>query len=445
MHALPARRIARLLTALAASRMFAVTGTLLLLATAAAEDWPQWRGQGRDGVWNETGLIESFSGESVQRKWTTPIGAGYSGPTVADGRVFVMDRLTEPVSTERVLCLDAQTGHELWRHAYPSSYEGISYTAGPRAAVTVDRGLAYGLGATGYLSCLDVAEGKVAWQRDLREEFKIRMPNWGIAASPLIEGERVFLQIGGSDDSCVVALDRLTGETVWRSLADEASYSSPIMIDQAGQRVLVVWTGQRIVGLNPTDGALLWEHPYPWVHWPIGIATPVFDGDQLLISDVHRGSVLLKLGQQSPTVEQLWYRTNEDGAALHALMSTPLIIANHIYGADENGVLRCLKRETGEQVWEDDSAVPTIKWATIHLVRNRDRVWMFNDRGEVIIAKLSPQGFESLSRAKLIDPTTEQLRRRDGVTWSHPAFADRHVFARNDRELVCADLSAGMN
>ncbi len=204
-------------------------------------------------------------------------------------------------------------------------------------------------------------------------------------------------------------------------------------------------TGQRIVGLNPADGALLWEHPYPWVHWPIGIATPVFDGDQLLISDVHRGSVLLKLGQQSPTVEQLWYRTNEDGAALHALMSTPLIIADHIYGADENGVLRCLKRETGEQVWEDDSAVPTIKWATIHLVRNRDRVWMFNDRGELIIAKLSPEGFESLGRAKLIDPTTEQLRRRDGVTWSHPAFANRHIYARNDRELVCADLSAGTN
>jgi outer membrane protein assembly factor BamB len=123
-------------------------------------------------------------------------------------------------------------------------------------------------------------------------------------------------------------------------------------------------------------------------------------------------------------------------------MSTPLVIDDHIYGADENGILRCLDLLTGEQVWEDDSAVPTIKWATIHMVRNHDRVWLFNDRGELIIATLTPRGFRQISRAKLIDPTTEQLRRRDGVTWAHPAFANRHVFVRNDRELVCADLSA---
>ncbi|TVP99525.1 MAG: dehydrogenase [Planctomycetaceae bacterium] len=418
--------------------------TFAMVAPVRGEDWPQWRGPGRDGIWNETGLIESFVDEVIPRRWSVPIGAGYSGPTVADGRVLVMDRMTEPDETERVLCLDAETGRELWVHTYPSRYDGIGYTAGPRASVTVDRGLAVGLGAAGHLSCLELDDGRVRWQRDLREDFKIRMPNWGIAASPLIEGERIFLPISGEGDACVVALDRLTGNTLWQALPDEATYSSPILIDQAGRRVLVVWTGQRVVGLKPEDGGLLWEHPFPWVHWPIGIASPVLAREYLLVSEVHQGSLLLQLDQAEPSVAPVWHLSNktQDEPSLHCLMSTPLVIDDHIYGADENGILRCLDLLTGEQVWEDDSAVPTIKWATIHMVRNDDRVWMFNDRGELIIAALSPRGFRQISRAKLIDPTTEQLRRRDGVTWAHPAYANRHVFVRNDRELVCADLSA---
>lgn len=408
------------------------------------EDWPQWRGPHRDGVWTETGLIDSFAEEVIPRKWSVPIGSGYSGPTVAEGRVLVMDRMTEPAEVERIVCVDAETGQERWVHVYACSYDGIGYTAGPRASVTVDQGLAFGLGASGIACCLELADGQVRWQRDLREDFRIRMPNWGIAASPLVEDGRVFLPISGEGDACVVALDRLTGDTLWQALPDEATYSSPILIDHGGQRVLVVWTGQRVVGLDPRDGTLLWEHPLPWIHWPIGIASPVLAGNHLLISEVHQGSLLLHLDPDRPRVTPVWHRSNrdQDEPALHCLMSTPLVIDKHIFGADENGVLRCLDLATGDQLWEDDSAVPTIKWATIHLVRNRDRVWMFNDRGELIIAHLTPQGFRQLSRAKLIDPTTEQLRRRDGVTWAHPAFANRHVFVRNDRELVCADLSA---
>ena len=141
----------------------------------------------------------------------------------------------------------------------------------------------------------------------------------------------------------------------------------------------------------------------------------------------------------------MWHRNKKnspDGAALHCLNSTPFIDGQHIYGADSRGVLRCLRLETGEQAWEDKTAVPEGRFATIHLIHRGNRTWMFNARGELIISKLPPEGFQELSRAKLIEPTMEQFRRRDGVTWSHPAFAYRHVFARNDKELVCADLSA---
>ena len=270
------------------------------------------------------------------------------------------------------------------------------------------------------------------------------MPNWGIACSPLVEGDLLIVQIGG-EDACVLALHKSTGEQQWVALADEASYSAPIVIDQAGRRVLVCWTGERVVGLQPANGKLYWEFGFKYEKWPIGIATPVFADNKLLVSDAHKGTLLLRLDDNSLGVHQVWHRRKEDvgeSAALHCLISTPLIRGSHVYGADSRGIVRCLDLQTGEQVWEDNTAVPENRWATIHLIQHEDDVWLFNERGELVISRLSPKGLESVSRAKLIDPTLEQLRRRDGVTWSHPAFAYRHVFARNDKELICADLSA---
>jgi outer membrane protein assembly factor BamB len=357
----------------------------------------------------------------------------------------VTDRVTEPEPIERVLCFHWETGEKIWSHSYECKYDGIGYQAGPRASVLVDGGRAYSLGAAGHLFCLDAATGKVLWGRDLRAEYNIRMPNWGIAAAPLVEGDLVIVEIGGDDGACVAAFDKISGQQRWKALPDDASYSAPIMVDQAGRRVLVCWTGNRITGLDPQNGRLHWEHPWPWERWPIAIATPVVYGNLLLISEAHRGSALFELDQEKPAIQMRWHRRKEDlpdRAALHCLISTPLIDGEYLYGADGRGVLRCLRLDNGEQVWEDRTAVPENNWATIHLVRNAQRTWMFNERGELIIARLSPQGFEEISRAKLLDPTTAQLRRRDGVTWSHPAFAHRHIFARNDKELVCADLSA---
>ena len=296
----------------------------------------------------------------------------------------------------------------------------------------------------GHLFCFDAATGNVVWSRNLYSDYSIRMPNWGISAAPLMVDDSLVVQIGGDNESCVVGLDAATGKERWTALADDASYSAPILIKQAGQRVVVVWTGERIAGLAPESGKLLWAYDFKWEKWPIGIADPVADRDWLMVSEAHKGTLLLKCHSDKMAIEKVWNWRNEnapDGVAMHCLMSTPYIDGDHIYGADTSGVLRCLRLDTGEQVWEDRTAVPVDRWATIHLVRNGERTWLFNERGELIIAKLSPQGYEEISRAKLIEPTTGQLRRRNGVTWSHPAFADRHVFARNDEELVCADLS----
>jgi hypothetical protein len=180
----------------------------------------------------------------------------------------------------------------------------------------------------------------------------------------------------------------------------------------------------------------------------INIATPVVDSDRIFLTSFYDGAMMLRLAKDSLAVEPVWARSGRDEMhtdALHSIISTPYFEGDHIYGVDSYGEFRCLDAKTGDRVWESLVPTPKSRWSTIHMVKNGDRMWMFNERGELVIARLSPSGYEEISRAKLIAPTKVQLSMRGGVCWSHPAFADRHVFARNDEELVCASLEAGEN
>lgn len=442
-HSSFARRWLGWATFAAAGLVFAFQGGQS--GTARGEDWPQWRGPARDGVWREQGLVEKFAGPELKARWRVPIGPGYSGPTVADGRVFVMDKQTEGTPGERVVCVDEKTGKVLWTHAYECRYVKIGYTAGPRASVTVAGGLAYSLGAMGHAFCLDVKDGRVVWQRDLNRDNAIEMPIWGIAGSPLIVDDLVILHIGGTPNACVVGLDKKTGEQRWAALSDRGQYAAPILVEQAGKKVVVVWTGDAVVGLEPSSGKTWWRYEWKPRNMPIGVATPVLDGDRLFMTSFYDGSLLLKLKQDTVAVDKVWQRVGQSERvtdALHSIISTPIILGDHVYGVDSYGELRCLNLANGDRIWENQTATPKARWSTIHFVKNGDRVWMFNERGELIIGRLTPQGYEELSRAKLLAPTLDQLNQRNGVCWSHPAFANRAVFARNDQELVCADLAA---
>ncbi|HQU46388.1 MAG TPA: PQQ-like beta-propeller repeat protein [Pirellulales bacterium] len=409
-----------------------------------ADDWPQWRGPTRDGVWHETGLVEKFDASHLKPRWRVPISSGYSGPTVADGRVFVTDRVAEPKQIERVHCFDWKTGEKIWSHAYDCEYRDVGYTAGPRAAVAIDEGRAYSLGAMGHFFCFDAASGKILWKLDLDREYRIRMPIWGLAASPLIENDLVILQVGG-ENACLVALDKVTGKKRWRAMQDDASYAAPIVIEQAGRRVLVCWTGQHVAGLDPPTGKVLWAYPFPPSKMVLAISTPVVEGDHLFVTGFYDGSLMLRLNEKKPAVDKIWRRVGLDEQhtdSLQSLIGTPYMKDNYVYGVDSYGELRCLEGDTGDRVWEELPAGRKVRWFNIHMVENQDKIWMFNERGELAITRLSPKGYEEISKAKLIAPTREQLNERGGVCWSHPAFAYRHVFARNDEELLAADLSA---
>lgn len=418
---------------------------LLFHVQIFAADWPQWRGANRDGIWREEGVVAKFDSRELPVRWRVKIAAGYNGPTVADNRVYVTDRLTAPAPIERVRCFDAMAGQEIWSYPYECEYEKVGYRAGPRASVTIDQGRAYSLGTMGHLFCFDAAKGHVLWGKDLKSQYKIRMPNWGIAAAPLVENNLLIVHIGGKDNACLVAFDKLTGKEKWRALNDRASYSAPIIIEQAGKRVLICWTGDSVAGLAPLTGKLYWRHPFTPSKMVIGIATPVFQDGYLFVSSFYDGSLLLKVDPDKLAVEKLWRRkgaSERNTDSLHCCISTPVIQGAYIYGVDSYGELRCLDLRTGDRIWESLEAVPKARWSNIHMVRHEEKIWMFNERGELIISKLSPKGFEQISRARLIDPTQGQLGQRGGVCWSHPAYAYKHIYARNDQELVCADLSA---
>ena len=427
--------------------------TAVLLASALplmgvrvnADDWPQWRGSQRDGRWNEQGIRDDLPDGQYPLSWSVDIGPGYCGPTVAKGRVYVMDRqVTDRNETERILCFDSAKGTLLWQVEYKAPYGNVGYAAGPRASVTIDQGRAFAVGSRGNFHCLDAGSGELIWQHDLETEYSIEMPIWGIAASPLVYGELVIQQVGGSQNSSMVAFEKKTGKEVWRALNDKAGYSSPIVIRQADKDVLVCWTGESLSGLDPSTGKLYWTHPFPSSRMPIGISTPIIDNEMLFVSSFYDGSMMIRVPAKSLTSELIWREVGKDEQntkSLHTMIGTDILENGYVYGADSYGEMRCLNAMTGARIWEDLKAVPKARWATIHMVRQADRVWMFNERGELLIAKLSPAGLTILDRCKLLEPTTVQLAQRGGVCWSHPAFAEKSIFARSDSKLVKASLA----
>jgi outer membrane protein assembly factor BamB len=420
-----------------------------------ADDWPQWLGPKRDAVWRETGLVEKLPAQ-FSYKWRTPIGGGYSGPAVVDGRVYVMDRqlatdTTNPSNafsrgqipgSERVLCLNESDGKILWTHEYPSAYT-VSYAAGPRVTPAIDSGKVYSLGAEGDLSCVDAKTGKSIWQRNFGKDYGVKTPMWGFAGHPLVDGNKLICLVGG-EGSVAVAFDKQTGKEIWRALsAKEPGYAPPMIYDFAGKRQLIIWHPESVNSLDPETGKIFWNYPTKAIQSGMTIPTPLKSGDRLFLTSFYNGSLMLRV--TSDTSELIWESkkvSEKDTDGLHSVMATPLIQDGYIYSPCSYGQFRCLKEETGERLWE--TFAPTSgkseRWGHAFLVKNGSRAFIFSEKGDLIIAKLTPEKYEEISRAHLIDPINRDPGRF--VVWSHPAFANKSVYARNDKEIVCVSLAA---
>jgi len=415
----------------------AVILPLVLPAAGRGEDWPQWRGPGRDGVCSETGLWESFPADGLKVRWRVPVGWGFSSPVVAQGRVYLHDsEVVKPKAKERLRCWDAATGQPLWTHAYDVTYEDWAFDPaqeiGPVATPIIHRGKIYILGRVGHLLCLDARTGEVLWQRNLEQDYRVAFAPG--APSPLVEGELLILFIGGKPDASVVALNKDTGREVWKALDEALTYSSPIVIVSGGKRQLIVWTQESVTSLDPAAGTTWWRQRL-LTSGDYAVSTPVFHQDRLLI-----GGLMFALDADKPAATVLWPESKAPARRIYSHTSTALFRGDHLFSAKSTGELICVEARTGKQVWESIKVTSLNNGASIHLTPNGDTTLLYTDQGELIRARLTAQGYQEISRALVLKPTFPFGGRN--VAWPAPAYANRHIFARNGKELICASLAA---
>jgi outer membrane protein assembly factor BamB len=420
---------------------------------AHGDDWPQWMGPQRDGIYREAGIVDRFPEDGLRIKWRVPVGWGYSGPAVANGKVYVMDySCREGTSTnnpggrdrlegtEAIKCLDATDGSLIWKHEYDRPYY-LSFANGPRCTPTVDGDRVYALGAEGNLWCLKAESGEVQWSKDFVEDYEAKTAIWGVAAHPLVDGDRLYCVVGGAG-SVAVAFDKRNGTELWRSLtANEPGYCPPSLIEHAGRRQLLIWHSDSVNSLDPETGKAIWTAPIK-PNYAMSIAAPQKLGSKLFVSGYGQAA-LLQLSSDGSGAEFVWRGKPKE--AIFSGNVTPILEGDAAYGCDINsGVLAGMRLSDGSRLWE--TLRPTaggerrVRYGTAFLTRHQDRFFIFSETGDLILARLSPSGYDEISRFHVLEPSNNVFGRN--VVWSHPAYANRSVFVRSDQELVCVDLAA---
>ncbi len=432
---------------------FALAAGLLAAPFAHADDWPHWMGPKGDNVWRETGIVEKFPKDGPKKLWSFPVKGGYAGPAVADGKVFVTDydkkkgetdegnfERKETTGMEGVYCVDLKKGEKVWEHHYEVKY-AISYPAGPRCTPTVDGDRVYTLGAEGKLICFQTKDGKILWEKELKDEYKTKSPLWGYAAHPLIDGDKLITLAGG-EGSQVVALDKKTGKELWKGETDADpsgfGYVPPSIIEAGGKRQLIIGGPSSIKALDPENGKTYWKEKYSADNGS-AIMTPIVSGEHLFFGGWRTKNILLKLSKDKPEATTEW--KDKKGLGVHAVNVQPILHDGVMYGFDESGKLYAVELPSGERLWESTDVIGYAKGSdSAFIVKNGDRFFFFTETGDLVIGTMDKKGYKEIDRAKgLIAQTQTAFGRK--VVWCQPAFADKKMFVRNDKELAVFDLA----
>jgi outer membrane protein assembly factor BamB len=400
---------------------------LFVAGFAEAKDWPQWLGPNRDGSSSE---IVSPWKDVPQVLWRHPVGEGNSSPVVANGRVFIHAKVKDK-NEEEVVAWDATTGKLLWQTTHPRAALKSLYGNGPRATPAVSGNRIYTFGITGVLRCLETDTGKQIWEADMLKEFGANNLFFGMSCSPLVEGNKVLVNVGGTGAS-VVAFDPDTGKVAWKSLDDRASYSSPIVFGEGTERQVIFLTRQGLVSLNPTDGSLFWR--FPLVDQLLeSSTTPVHVGDLLVASSITYGSIGLHLGTKEgkPSATQLWKND-----ALTCYFATPVAVGqDYLYlvtGSKPSALaaqatLHCIEAKTGKELWHKPKVG---KYHATLLRTGNQKLLMLEEAGNLVLFDPDPKEYRELARSKIC-----------GETWAHPAMAHGRLYVRDDKELICLRLA----
>lgn len=415
-----------------------LVGAKLAVAPAAEADvgWPQWRGPMRDGRAPAGPLRTDWDKNLPKPVWSAPCGGGFSSLAVVGGRVYTQDRQG---NDERVICLDANTGQPVWQHTYAADYSGTdrSYATGPRATPTVAGNRVYAVGAAGKCVCLEppAAAGgspRVVWEHDLIGEFGAKVPQWGVACSPLADGDLVIVQPGGRGGS-VVAFDRETGAVRWKAGTNPAGYSSPIAATVGGVRVVYAFTGDALLCVRAADGEVMGT--YPWkTQFQANIATPVVVDDYVFVSSAYnQGCALLRAVPAGDRVrlEEVYARNNRVLRSHHA---TPVYRDGFLYGFDgtRRTFPKCVDLRKGTEVagWGEDSGLEsgTLILADRHLI-------VLTEKGDLWLVEATPDEFRPVAKA----PSGLGGQQ----TWALPVLVDGRLYLRGADKIICLDVRPG--
>jgi outer membrane protein assembly factor BamB len=389
---------------------------------ALCADWPQFLGPNRDGVYSGDDIADAFAAGGPPSVWEKNVGAGFSGPVVANGRLILFHRLG---GKEVVEALDAATGKPIWKFEYATSYrDDFGFDEGPRAAPVVSGGQVYTFGAEGMLHCLQFAGGGKIWSLDTHREFGVSKGFFGAAGAPLVEGSRIFLNAGGKSGAGLVALDKDTGRVLWKATNDEASYSSPIVATFGGKPHLLAFTRAGLVGADPASGEIYFQ--FPWrarTQASVNAATPLVIGDLIFLSASYgTGAAVLRVNGSQ--LEKLW--SGDDSLTNH--YSTSVYHDGNLYGyhgRQEYGQsFRAVELRTGKVRWSED------KFGAGTVTRAGNRLLLMRENGELVMIRAAPDRFEALSRAQILP----------GTVRAYPAIANGLFYARNGNTLVCVRL-----
>ncbi len=409
-------------------------------------EWPQWRGPYRDGIARSAKIVTDWTDLLAKRKlWEADVGKGYSAIVVADGRAYTM--FQDGDQTEAVVCWDATSGKELWRFRYDANYK-IEFGPSPRSTPCIDGDRIYTVSGNGILHCLDTTpssdKGEKIWSVDLTDVFGGKIPRWGVAFSPLIIGDLVYVIPGGKDGKTVAALDKETGGTKWTSLRGDAGYSSPVAAVIGGKEQVLFMTGKGIGGLSPDEGTRYWWHNWRTPH-QVNAATPVVARDHVFISSGYSmGCALLKIApaDNQAVQAQLVYSTRDMGNHF----PSSVLYDGHVYGFDDQ-FLTCMNLRTAKVKWkqrmtEGEKPNPLGKGSLLLVTdaKTLDKkspayLIVLSETGELVLAKAQPEKFEQLAAIQVFDKT-----KRPSECWTVPTFARGRLYLRNQHRLVCLDL-----
>lgn len=391
-----------------------------------SSDWPQWRGSNRDGISNLKNIATDWSNPAAQMRWRIPAGEGYSGISVARDKLFTM---WDADQSQFLISLDAQTGEEIWRLKIGDSFQN-SYGNGPRSTPALDDFLVYAISARGKLIAVGIDSGELQWQHDLASEYGGRMPGIGYSSSPLLYGEKLFVEVGGENDFAFAAFQKETGKLLWHSQSDLPAYSSPIIATINNTPQLVFLSADGLFSLSPQDGQLLWQYSWqtrcPSTGIPLNAATPLFLApDKIFISSGYgtiSGGVLIQVQEQAGqfSAEMRW-KTDK----MKNLFNSSVLFEQHIYGFD-GAILKCIDAVSGEEKWRARG------FQRGSLIIAGDYLIVLGERGKLALVAATPEKFKEITSIQVLD----------GKCWTSPTLANGKLYLRNHKEIVSLDIRA---